>query len=295
MQINLDTKAGFCWGVVRTVDKVEEELFNSKGQKVSILGEIIHNPQEIKRLADIGLDTISLDNLETISKDVKIVIRAHGEPPETYKKLEALGFEYSDATCPLVKALQTKVGKYYLDGYNIIIFGKKEHAEVIGLRGVCHDNCTVIRTKEEAESYIDYNKKTVLISQTTMDKSTFWEIGKFIKSKFEENNPDADVNNMFIIQDTTCKFVFDREENLRKFSQNNDIIIFVAGKNSSNGKSLYNICLSENPNTYFIESFDELDINLLNGVDCVGITGATSTPLWYLEEIKTNIIALDIN
>jgi 4-hydroxy-3-methylbut-2-en-1-yl diphosphate reductase len=295
MQINLDTKAGFCWGVVRTVDKVEEELFNSKGKKVSILGEIIHNPPEIKRLAEIGLDTISKDNLENLSKDVKIVIRAHGEPPETYKKLEELGFEYSDATCPLVKALQTKVRKFYLDGYNIVIFGKKEHAEVIGLRGVCHDNCIVIKTKDEAETSIDFSKKTVLISQTTMDKSTFWEISKVIKSKFEEFNQGIDVSNFFITQDTTCKFVFDREENLRKFSRENDIIIFVAGKNSSNGKSLFNICLSENPKTYFIENIDELNIELLKGVETVGISGATSTPLWYLEEIKNNIIALNIN
>lgn len=294
MQINIDTKAGFCWGVVRTVDKVEEELYNSKGRKVSILGEIIHNPQEIKRLSDIGLDTISKDNLETISKDTKVVIRAHGEPPETYKRLEELGLDYTDATCPLVKALQTKVKKYYLDGYNVVIFGKREHAEVIGLRGVCHDNCTVIKSIDDALSSIDFTQKTVLISQTTMDKSKFWEISNALKTEFEKLHPNEDIKSIFVTQDTTCKFVFDREENLRKFSHDNDIVIFVAGKSSSNGKSLYNICLSENPKTLFIETFDELDINLLHGVESIGITGATSTPLWYLEEIKNNILALNL-
>ena len=294
MQINIDTKAGFCWGVVRTVEKVEEELSKSKDKKVSILGEIIHNPQEIERLAKIGLNTISKDNLDSISKDTKIVIRAHGEPPETYHKLKELGLQFSDATCPLVKALQNKVQKYFLEGYNILIFGKKEHAEVVGLRGVCNDNCTVIRTIEEAEN-IDFTKKTVLFSQTTMDQSTFLKISKTIKEKFGELFPNKNINEVFITQDTTCKFVFDREENLRIFSKNNDIIIFVAGKNSSNGKSLYNICLSENTKSYFIETFNELDIEILKGINSVGITGATSTPLWYLEEIKNYIIALELN
>ena len=287
MEINIDNNAGFCWGVVQTVEKVEEELLCTKSGKVAILGEIIHNPQEIQRLSQKGLKTVSLNDLDNISKEEKIVIRAHGEPPSTYKLLEDKGFNYTDATCPLVKSLQRKVQKYYLEGYQILIFGKRQHAEVVGLRGVCDDNCIVIKSKKDENlELVDLSKKTVLFSQTTMNRSDYLELSAELKSKFTITNGNDE---LYLCQDTICKYVNDRETNLRKFAGDNDLIIFTAGKNSSNGKSLFSICYSENPNTIFIESYDEIIFSEIKNYKKIGITGATSTPQWYLEKVKEYI------
>lgn len=288
MIIQIDKKAGFCWGVVQTVEKVEATLHDSSNHKVSILGEIIHNPQEIKRLADKGLKTINHSDLSKLDSDTKVIIRAHGEPPETYQEVEDLGLEMIDATCPLVKSLQKKVSKYYREGYNIVIFGKIDHAEVIGLRGFCCDDCVVVKTPQEALNSVDYTKKTVLFSQTTMDGITYNQIIKAMENKFNESGR----SDLFVVKNTICKYVSDREDNLRQFSLNNQVVIFVAGKSSSNGKSLYNICLSANSNTHFIESADELNPDWFVGIDRVGITGATSTPEWYLSSIKDVISQL---
>ena len=282
MTIQVDKNAGFCWGVVQTVDKVESTLADNSNENVSILGEIIHNPQEIKRLADKGLRTIKHSDLAELNKSTKVIIRAHGEPPATYQQAEALGVELIDATCPLVKSLQKKVAKYYNEGYQTVIFGKKDHAEVIGLRGVCNDDCIVVRTPQEALYSIDFTKKTVLFSQTTMDGITYGQILDAMRQKFEELNKGE----LLVVQNTICKYVSDREDNLKQFARDNQIVIFVAGKSSSNGKSLYNICLSANPNTYFIESADELNREWFAEIETVGITGATSTPEWYLNHIK---------
>jgi 4-hydroxy-3-methylbut-2-enyl diphosphate reductase len=291
MKVTIDNKSGFCWGVIRTVDIAEETLKtdSEKTENVFILGHIIHNPKEIERLEEKGLTTISHEELESIAKnnkDAKVIIRAHGEPPSTYKLAQELGINLIDATCPLVTNLQNRVKKYYKLGYQIIIFGKKEHPEIIGLRGVCNDECLVIKTMEEADHLTDFSRKTVLMSQTTMDKHIFHEIRKFLEGKINELIDLDIINEKLLSRDTTCRAVTGREEPIKQFAKDNDIMIFVSGKNSSNGKGLYNSILKVNPNSYFIEDINEIDWNWFNGAEFVGISGATSTPQWYMEQVK---------
>lgn len=289
MKIEIDENAGFCWGVVRTIEKVEDVLDSNPNSKISILGEIIHNPQEIKRLADKGLHTVSLDDLPKFGENEILIIRAHGEPPSTYKIIDELKIQLIDATCPLVQNLQKLAHKYYETGTQVVIFGKKEHPEVIGLRGVCDDKCIVIKSATEALEMVDFTRKTLFISQTTMDGKTFDEIEKNLIEKFKMHSS----TDLLSVNKSICRFVSGREENLRKFARENQVIVFVAGKNSSNGKSLYNICLSENTNIHFIETADELEKNWFDGVESVGITGATSTPEWCLNEVKERILHLN--
>ena len=298
MKVNIDNKSGFCWGVVRTVDIAESTLSENNTSNTYILGHIIHNPKEIDRLAHKGLRTISHEDFERIAnedKDAKIIIRAHGEPPATYQKADELGLNIIDATCPLVTNLQNRVRKYYELGYQIIIFGKKEHAEVIGLRGVCNDQCIVIKTYEEAEKLTDFSRKTVLMSQTTMDKKLFHKIQDYLNEKINELINLGEIDEKLLARDTTCRAVTSREEPLKKFATDNDVMIFVSGKNSSNGKSLFNTCLQVNPKTYFIEDISEINDEWFAGAETVGISGATSTPQWYMEQVKQYIENLSKN
>ncbi len=284
MQIIIDENAGFCWGVVQTIEKVEHLLKENPDKQVYVIGEIIHNPLEINRLEDKNLITIEYENIEKLnSKNTIAVIRAHGEPPDTYKILNKNNIMYVDATCPLVKKLQIRVKYFYGENWQIVIYGKYEHAEVVGLRGVCNDECIVARKIEDIKNKIDFSKKTMLCSQTTMDIEGLLKIKEFIKSN---------IKNSFIFKNTICNFVSGRETILRNFAKKNDIILFVAGRNSSNGKVLFNICKSENENSIFIENSTELDIKKIEQFDKVGITGATSTPQWVLEQIKNEIINL---
>lgn len=293
MTINIDESAGFCWGVVRTIDKVEEVLQNSPGKDVYVLGDIIHNPSEIRRLEQIGMKTVNHEGLAAINPDNStIIIRAHGEPPKTYQNIKDLGLNLVDATCPLVTGLQKRVRKYYDTGWQVIIYGKKEHAEVIGLRGVCNDQCIVIRDTEDALQNVDFTKKSVLFSQTTMDKEYFYQIKEALENKISElkiEDADSPENSEFKAVDSLCKYVWGREEPLKEFCRTNDVIIFVAGRHSSNGKSLYHTCQKINEKTYFIEEFSELKKEWLTDIDTVGITGATSTPQWYLSLVKSEI------
>ncbi len=288
MKITIDETAGFCWGVVRTIDTVEEILKNNTEKDVYILGEIIHNPPEIHRLEAKGLKTIVHEDLDRIGPENSVVIiRAHGEPPKTYAEAGRLGLNLVDATCPLVKNLHAKVREYYESGYQIVIFGKKEHAEVIGIRGVCNDECIVIKNAEEAISQLDFSRRAVLVSQTTMDRATFASIAAEIEEHFIQSGPGG--KELFTAKDTICKFVSGREDRLAEFVKSNTVIVFVAGKKSSNGKSLFNFCHSINPRTYFIESPEELEAEWFSGAESAGITGATSTPQWYLARIKEEL------
>lgn len=294
MIVTIDTKAGFCWGVVRTVDIAQESLSlaDEESKNTYILGHIIHNPKEISRLEGLGLVTITHDDLESIAlndKNANIIIRAHGEPPATYQKTKELGFNVIDATCPLVTNLQNRVKKYYTQGYQIIIFGKKEHAEVIGLRGVCNDHCIVIKTLDEAKEIKEFGKQTVFMSQTTMDKHIFLQVKEYLESKIVNLIDLGEIENKLIGRDTTCRAVTSREEPLIKFAKSNDVMIFVSGKNSSNGKSLYNSCHKVNPKTYFIEDISEIENSWFDNSNSVGISGATSTPQWYMEKVKEYI------
>ncbi len=293
MVVTIDNKAGFCWGVVRTVDIAEEQLNAAEktNENVYILGQIIHNPKEIDRLEERGLNTITYSDLDEIAKNgtnSRVIIRAHGEPPSTYQKAEALGIELIDATCPLVTNLQNRVRKYHVLDYQIIIFGKIDHAEVIGLRGVCNDECIVIKSLDEAMQIVDFSKKTALISQTTMDKQIFYKIKDYLESKINEL-VDLGEADKLLARDTTCRAVTSREEPLLKFAKSNDLMIFVSGKKSSNGKSLFSSLKKVQDNAHFIEDISEIDWNWFENVNTVGISGATSTPQWYMEKVKEEI------
>jgi 4-hydroxy-3-methylbut-2-enyl diphosphate reductase len=279
MKVTVDNNSGFCWGVVRTVDIAEQEL--AETGKLYSLGEIIHNPVEIERLEAKGLHTIRHDDLKNL-KDAKVLIRAHGEPPETFRKMKEWGIDVIDATCPVVTKVQERIRKFY---------DKKDHAEVIGLVG--HTNGTAIVIKSVAEvDKLDFSKKTVLFSQTTMDKETFYAIRDAIKEKIKAEFEVGTFEEMaldFHAKDTICGQVSGRDKKLREFSKSNDIMIFVAGKMSSNGKVLYEIAKSENPKTYFIENETELHQEWFSGIETVGISGATSTPQWLMEKVKKEI------
>jgi 4-hydroxy-3-methylbut-2-enyl diphosphate reductase len=282
--VTIDKHSGFCWGVVRTIDIAEQEL-EQDGELYS-LGEIIHNPMEIKRLGERGLKTVQHQDFERL-RGKKVLIRAHGEPPSTYKRAEELGITIVDATCPVVTKVQERIRKFYLDGYQIVIFGKKEHAEVVGLVGQTNGEAIVLRSLEEIDK-VKLDRKTVLFSQTTMDKPTFAKIKEELSKRVRElvvgSIEDEAID--FHAKDTICGQVSGREKKLREFARSNDVLLFVAGRQSSNGKVLYDIAKQENPRSFFIEDVSELRPEWFNGVTTVGITGATSTPQWLMVKVK---------
>ena len=287
MTVPVDSHSGFCWGVVRTIDIAEDELAESP--ELYSLGPIIHNPVEIERLRAEGLETVTLDDLPRL-RGQKVLIRAHGEPPSTYALARRSGVTLVDATCPVVTKVQERIRKFYDQGYQIVIFGKKDHAEVIGLLGHTDNKAVVVRTVEEAAA-IDASRKTVLFSQTTMDKETFAKIAEILRARvrefvvgtFEESAID------FHAKDTICGQVSGRDAKLRQFASANDVMVFVAGRSSSNGKVLFDICRQANPRTHFVEDEKELDPAWFAGAGRVGISGATSTPQWLMERVKTAI------
>lgn len=291
MKVTIDKHSGFCWGVVRTIEIAEEVMQESS--ELYSLGPIIHNPMEIERLKAKGLETITHTDLERLSGK-RVLIRAHGEPPSTYALARKHHVELIDATCPVVTKVQERIRKFYEKGYQIVIFGKKDHAEVIGLVGITSGEAIVVRSVEETAS-IDPKRKTVLFSQTTMDKGTFYEIARALRERiqaefevgtFEESAIE------FHAKDTICGQVSGRDKKLREFAAQNDVMIFVAGRSSSNGKVLYDICRAANPRTYFIEDVPELQRAWFEGAATVGISGATSTPQWLMEKVKAGIEAL---
>ena len=294
MTVSIDMSAGFCWGVIRTIDIAESELeANGDGGQMYVLGDIIHNPMEIERLRKKGLQTISHADLASVGSS-KVLIRAHGEPPSTYRKAEELGISLIDATCPVVWKVQERIRKFYERGFQVVIYGKRDHAEVVGLVGQTNNEAIVIKSLEEIEK-IDLNRKTVLFSQTTMDKQTFHRlkeelqkrISEFVVGTFEEDAIE------FHAKDTICGQVSGRDKKLREFAGRNDIMIFVAGRNSSNGKVLLHICEEANPRTYFVEDESELQSSWFAGVESVGISGATSTPQWLMERVRDKILAMN--
>ncbi len=291
MKVTVDQHSGFCWGVVRTIEIAEEELRETPA--LHSLGPVIHNPKEIERLKSLGLTTVSHADFQNLSGK-KVLIRAHGEPPSTYALARKHGVTLIDATCPVVTKVQERIRKFYDQGYQIVIFGKPDHAEVIGLVGHTNNEAVVISSVDEV-SRVNAGRKTVLFSQTTMDKPTFYEIAKILRERirefvvgtFEESAID------FHAKDTICGQVSGRDAKLRAFAGQNDVMVFVAGRNSSNGKVLYAICREANPRTYFIEDIGELRKEWFTGVETVGISGATSTPQWLMEHVKKAIEQFD--
>jgi 4-hydroxy-3-methylbut-2-enyl diphosphate reductase len=297
MNVTIDANSGFCWGVVRTVQIAEQYL--EKYDNVYVLGHIIHNPKEIERLQQKGLQTIHVEDFERIAASAKasptahgttprVLIRAHGEPPETYRKAFELGIELIDATCPVVTKLQERVRKFYDQGYQVVVFGKKDHAEVIGVRGVCNDECIVVKSVQEGLDSVNVERKTVLFSQTTMDRPTFYALRDALQARVKELVVDTMQNIAveFHAKDTICGQVSGREDKLAAFAATQDIMLFIAGHESSNGKVLYNVAKASNPRTYFIEDIQELQESWFDGVSNVGISGATSTPQWLMEKLK---------
>lgn len=282
IKVEIDEGSGFCFGVVNAIHKAEEEL--SKGETLYCLGDIVHNNREVERLKELGLITINHDEFEQLH-NAKVLLRAHGEPPETYLIAAQNNIEIIDATCPVVLRLQKRIKQEFLEDQNedrqIVIYGKNGHAEVLGLVGQTKGKAIVIEKLEEAKS-LDFTKSIRLFSQTTKSLDEFWEIVDYIKMHI---SPEA----TFEYYDTICRQVANRMPNLRKFAASHDLIFFVSGKKSSNGKMLFEECLKVNQNSHLIDSPEGIDTSLLHHVNSIGICGATSTPKWLMEKIHQHI------
>lgn len=285
MEVEIDRQSGFCFGVQNAVEIAEKALLN--GEKVFSLGPIVHNDKEVERLSTLGL--VSIDHSEYMKlRDCKVLIRAHGEPPDTYKTAEKNGITIIEATCPIVKKLQSRIRETWLQtkGGNgqVVIFGKPGHAEVAGLQGQINNEGILVSGPADFGK-IDVTKPVFLFSQTTMSVKEYKNLTDILRRKMNENGisePDKNLN----INKTICGQVSNREPHLKAFARKHDTIIFVSGKESSNGKMLYSVCLDINPNTHFVSSAEELDLAWFKDKKSAGICGATSTPKWLIENIR---------
>lgn len=282
MVIEIDEGSGFCFGVTRAIGKAEEELGN--GKKLYCLGDIVHNGKECSRLQQLGLETIDHDTYNTL-RDANVLLRAHGEPPSTYKKAQENNIHIVDATCPVVLHLQERIRKEYTADTEhkkqIVIFGKNGHAEVLGLVGQTEGTAIVIESPEEVDR-LDMNRDICLYSQTTKSLDGFRTIVEYIQNHI---SPDA----TFKYADTICRQVANRMPHIREFASLHDVILFVCGKKSSNGRVLFSQCKEVNPRSYMIDTASEVDPGWLQDCSSVGICGATSTPKWLMEECKIRI------
>lgn len=292
MNVTIDPSSGFCFGVVYAIQKAEEELALSG--KLYCLGDIVHNNKEVERLSKLGLQIIDHQDLKNL-RDCKVLIRAHGEPPDTYQIAQENNIELIDASCPVVLKLQNRVRTSFdrvadNDG-QIVIYGEIGHAEVNGLVGQTNGKAIIVRSEDDLD-LIDYSKPINLFSQTTKSSSGFLEIKKLIEGRSEQAVQNEISSEYMVSNDTICRQVSNREPQLKKFSAEYDVIIFVSGKKSSNGKALYEVCKSINPRTFFTSSVEEVDVKWLQGAEKVGICGATSTPRWLMEEVSAKISGL---
>ncbi len=278
MLIEIDEGSGFCFGVTTAIKKAEEEL--AKSDSLYCLGDIVHNGREVERLKKMGLITVEHSDLDSLH-DTQMLLRAHGEPPLTYMKAERQNIRLIDATCPVVLNLQKRIKKAYEEGGQIVIYGKNGHAEVVGLVGQTEGTAVVIENLDDAKK-LDLSHDIQLFSQTTKSLEGFREIVSYIESNMQEGAH-------FHYFDTICRQVANRIPNIVEFASKHDVILFVCGKKSSNGKVLYNQCLSVNPRTYMIDDPSEIDFSWFEGIESVGICGATSTPKWLMEECKRRI------
>lgn len=276
LQVEIDDNSGFCFGVVYAI-QMAEDILDEKGY-LYCLGDIVHNDEEVERLRKKGLKIINHEDFNTLTNET-VLIRAHGEPPETYKKALEQNIELIDASCPVVLKLQNRVREAYNDDERIMIYGKHGHAEVIGLKGQTNGEAIVIESFDELDQ-IELPKKIQLYSQTTKRTKNLYAL----RDKLVERGVEVDFN------DTLCRQVSNRDIQLRTYAQRFDKIVFVSGKKSSNGKVLFDVCKDVNPNTYFVSSKDELKPEWFAENDTVGICGATSTPQWQMEEIRDTIL-----
>ena len=286
MQVKIDKNSGYCFGVEFAIKMAEDEMENM--EPLYCLGDIVHNDMEVKRLSEKGLVVIDREQLQELS-NCKVLIRAHGEPPETYKLAIENNIELIDASCPVVLKLQNRVknafDKMERENGQIVIYGKKGHAEVIGLTGQTLEKAIVVTDDSDLDN-LDYNRPITLFSQTTKSTKGFYALSEKIEGRIKDAKgelTEIDFNS----NDSICRQVSNREPQLQRFAQENDVILFVSGKKSSNGKALYQVCLSENPRSYFIENEEEIEADWFQNAERVGICGATSTPMWLMEQVKT--------
>ena len=282
LQIEIDNGSGFCFGVTTAIQKAEEEL--AAGKTLYCLGDIVHNGMECERLKQLGLVTINHEEMSKLH-GVKVLLRAHGEPPSTYELAQKNDIEIIDATCPVVLQLQRRIKKQYdmCPDAQIVIFGKPGHAEVLGLVGQTESKAIVIANVEEVKQ-LDFTRDIYLYSQTTKSLDEFHRIIEYIQ---EHISPEATFKSF----DTICRQVANRMPNISAFATRHDLVLFVCGRKSRNGNVLYNECKSVNPNSHLIEGPEEIQKEWLEGVRTIGICGATSTPKWLMEQCRDAIIS----
>ncbi|MDE5634760.1 MAG: 4-hydroxy-3-methylbut-2-enyl diphosphate reductase [Muribaculaceae bacterium] len=276
--VTIDPGSGFCFGVTTAINKAEEEL--SRGGRLYCLGDIVHNSEEVDRLHNLGMETITHSDLESLH-NARVLLRAHGEPPSTYSTAHKNGIEIIDATCPVVLQLQRRVKECYQEhgiAVQIVIYGKKGHAEVNGLVGQTDGHATVIENVEEID-VLDFNRDIYLFSQTTKSIEGFSAMRDAISQRL---SPGARLT----FYDTICRQVANRVARLREYASGHDLVLFVSGAKSSNGRVLYNECLDVNPNTHMVSNEHDVDPEWFNNINSVGVCGATSTPRWLMERVK---------
>ena len=291
MIVSIDNNSGFCFGVTSAILKAEEGL--AKGN-LFCLGDIVHNGQEVKRLEQLGLETIDYDDLRTLH-NIRVLLRAHGEPPSTYHIARNNSIEIIDATCPVVKKLQERIHKTYLEHRDaqIVIYGKAGHAEVIGLQGQTNNTAIIIESEKDLNK-IDFNRDIYLFSQTTMSVEGFRALQETIQSQIANHQSSI----VLEAHDTICRNVANRVETLKSFAAAQDLVLFVGGRKSSNAKVLFEHCREANPNSYFIENAAELaELTALKDLQTksdakVGICGATSTPQWLMQQVADKLAAI---
>lgn len=278
LRATIDPQSGFCFGVVYAI-QMAEEILDETGT-LYCLGDIVHNDEEVARLKAKGLQIITHDDFNAL-RDTQVLIRAHGEPPETYRKAQERNIRLIDASCPVVLKLQNRVREAHNDEVPILLYGKHGHAEVIGLTGQTQGEAMVVETLDELDT-IELPKKLALFSQTTKRTKNLYAL----KDKLESQGIEVDFN------DTLCRQVSNRDIQLRDFAKQYDAIVFVAGKKSSNGKVLFDVCRDNNPQTFFVSTAEEVDARWFSADQSVGICGATSTPQWLMEQVQQKLQAL---
>ena len=291
MLVVIDENAGFCFGVVKAIAAAEEHLQGS--HSLYCLGDIVHNNEEVQRLKDLGLLVIEHKDMQNLS-GAKVLIRAHGEPPSTYEMARQQGISLIDATCPIVLALQKKIREGYESmrtvGGQVVIFGKQGHAEVIGLNGQTQNTAIIVSNPDDIDA-IDFNRPIRLYSQTTKSREEYNRLIENIEKRREERGKPREESGErdFIAYNTICSRVANRAKQLEEFAKGVDLLLFVSGVNSSNGHYLYEYCRKVHPNVKMITSPNELDYEWTKGVERIGITGATSTPRWLMEQVREKI------
>ena len=282
LKIEIDNGSGFCFGVTTAIRKAEEEL--AKGSKLYCLGDIVHNGMEVERLHEQGLITIDHEQLRELH-NAKVLLRAHGEPPETYEIARQNNIEIIDATCPVVLALQSRIKRKWTDSpeAQTVIFGKKGHAEVLGLVGQTHGEAIVVESLDDVKQKLDFSKDINLYSQTTKNLDEYRRIVDYIQNNI---SPTA----AFKSFDTICRQVANRMPHIAEFAAHHDVILLVSGHKSSNGHALFTRCMEVNPNSHLIEREEEIDYSWFKDAQTVGICGATSTPKWLMEECRDAIL-----